>query len=65
MIMAGDVQEMFATLEANSTPLTEELLKEMQKRAAALAKSAPDPKDFWNSPSFKKWSGNPPIFNGT
>lgn len=55
--MAGDVQEMFATLEANSTPLTEELLKEMQKRAAALAKSAPDPKDFWNSPSFKKWSG--------
>jgi len=24
--MAGDVQEMFATLEANSTPLTEELL---------------------------------------
>ena len=55
--MAGDVQELFDTLEANSTPLTEELLTEMQKRAVALAKSAPDSKNFWNSPSFKTWSG--------
>jgi hypothetical protein len=55
--MAGDVRELFATLEAHSTPLTEELLEEMKKRALALTKAKPDAKEFWNSPSFKKWPG--------
>lgn len=56
-VMASDIFDLFNTLETNSSPLTEELLEEMQKRSKALAASVPDAKDFWNSPSFKKWPG--------
>lgn len=55
--MAGEIQQLFATLDAHSTPLTEELLKEMQKRVAALGKTHSAVDEFWNSPSFKKWPG--------
>ena len=55
--MASDLLDLFATLEANATPLTEELLQEMSRRAKALAAAMPDPKDFWASLSFKKWPG--------
>lgn len=54
--MASDILELFNTLEANSTPLTDEMLKEMQKRSQDLSKT-PDSENFWNSPSFKKWDG--------
>ena len=56
-VMESDIRCLFDTLEKNSTPLTEELVKEMQKRSAALRRNAPDAADFWNSPSFKKWPG--------
>ncbi len=55
--MAGDIQELFSVLDTNSTPLTDELFREMKKRADALGKFIPNAEDFWNSPSFKKWSG--------
>ncbi len=55
--MAGDILELFTTLEAHSTPLTEELLTEMNERAKTLARAALDPTEFWRSPSFTKWSG--------
>jgi hypothetical protein len=55
--MAKDVLDLFATLEVHSTPLTEELLQEMTMRARLVTKSIPDPKDFWESPSFTKWPG--------
>lgn len=55
--IAEDILEMFSILEANSTPLTDELFEEMRKRARALSETAPNDKDFWSSPSFKRWSG--------
>jgi len=55
--MAGDILEMFRVLEEHSTPLTEELVKEMMHRAKSLAAATPDAKEFWGSPSFTKWSG--------
>lgn len=55
--MANDLLAMFATLEAHATPLTEEVLQEMIKRAKAVAAATPDPRTFWSSPSFTKWSG--------
>ena len=55
--MAHDLLELFATLEAHSTPLTEELLDEMKKRAGALATTERDSTSFWESPSFTQWSG--------
>lgn len=55
--MASDFKDLFDTLETHSTPLTEELVNEMQKRSRALGRNAPDETDFWNSPSFKKWPG--------
>jgi hypothetical protein len=54
--MANDLLDLFATLERHATPLTEELLQEMKRRARALA-SRPDPTGFLASPSFTKWSG--------
>lgn len=56
-VMANDVFDLFKTLDANSTPLTEELVKEMQIRSKALEKSVADAAEFWDSPSFKKWPG--------
>jgi hypothetical protein len=55
--MASDLLDLFATLEKNATPLTAEVLEEMKRRARALTRAMPDSKDFWASPSFKKWSG--------
>jgi len=55
--MANDLLDLFATLEDHATPLTEELLAEMKKRASALSSAEPDSKSFWKSPSFTKWSG--------
>ena len=55
--MGSDLLDLFATLDAHSTPLTEELIREMTQRAKALAAAMPDPKSFWASPSFTKWSG--------
>lgn len=55
--MAGDLLELFRVLEEHSTPLTDELLSEMERRVRAIAKATPDPSEFWSSPSFTKWSG--------
>jgi hypothetical protein len=55
--MAADILELFAVLDRNSTPLTDELLAVMEKRAKQLAVSEPPSGDFWSSPSFTKWSG--------
>src|SRR4029077_11904681 len=55
--MASDLMDLFAILEAHATPLTEEVLREMQRRGKILTLTTPDPKDFWSSPSFTKWPG--------
>ena len=55
--MANDFTDLFGTLEEHATPLTEELLQVMKRRAKALAVAKSDSKDFWASPSFKKWPG--------
>jgi hypothetical protein len=55
--MADDLLELFATLEAHATPLTEELLQEMSRRATVLAAAKPDSRGFWANPSFTKWPG--------
>lgn len=55
--MASDLLDLFATLEENATPLTEEVIEEMKRRVRALTVAMPDSKGFWASPSFKKWSG--------
>ena len=47
----------FEFLEDHATPLTNELVREMEKRAKALSQTRADPKHFWASPSFKRWSG--------
>jgi phospholipase D-like protein len=55
--IASDLLDLFATLEENATPLTEEVLEEMKLRARSLDAAMPDSRDFWASPSFKKWPG--------
>jgi hypothetical protein len=55
--MAEDVLELFDVLDRHSTPLTEELLEAMQKRAKIISSAEPPSEEFWNSPSFNKWSG--------
>lgn len=55
--MANDLLCLFATLDAHATPLTEELLAEMKRRANAIGLAETDSKSFWNSPSFTKWPG--------
>jgi hypothetical protein len=55
--MAGDLTEMFDKLEANASPLTEELYQEMLKQSKLLARTKIDAKEFWSSPSFKRWPG--------
>lgn len=55
--MADDLLDLFRTLEESATPLTEEVLEEMKRRSRALAAAIPDSRDFWASPSFKKWPG--------
>lgn len=55
--MASDLLDLFATLEENATPLTEEVLEEMKRRVRALTAAMPEANEFWASPSFKKWPG--------
>ena len=55
--MAEDIRELFDMLGRNSTPLTEELLAAMQKRAMQIASTEPPSEEFWRSPSFNKWAG--------
>lgn len=55
--MAADILDLFSVLDRNSTPLTDELLAVMQKRAKQLSASKPPADEFWGSPSFTKWSG--------
>jgi len=55
--MANDFLDLFATLDVHATPLTEELLAEMKRRASEITSAEPDSKRFWKSPSFTKWSG--------
>ena len=55
--MARDLRDLFDTLEKHATQLSEELLKEMEKRAGELSTSARDSKGFWENPNFKKWDG--------
>lgn len=55
--MASDLRALFSTLDSSATPLTEELLEVMKSRAREVTASKPDPKDFWRSSSFIKWSG--------
>lgn len=55
--MAADIRELFDLLDRNSTPLTEELLAAMRKRAKQIASSQLPSDEFWSSPSFNKWTG--------
>jgi phosphatidylserine/phosphatidylglycerophosphate/cardiolipin synthase-like enzyme len=55
--MAADILAMFKVLETNSTPLTDELLQGMRRRSRLIDETTPDPRPFWESPSFKKWLG--------
>jgi hypothetical protein len=55
--MAADILDLFAVLDRYSTPLTDELLAVMEKRAKQLLKSEPPSDEFWSSPSFTKWPG--------
>lgn len=55
--IAADVHSLFAVLDRNSTPLTDELLAVMQKRAKQLSTSEPPSDEFWRSPNFTKWAG--------
>lgn len=55
--MASDVMAMFKVLEEHSTPLTEELVREMKHRERLLNGATPNTREFWGSPSFTKWDG--------
>jgi len=55
--MAGDILDLFDVLDRYSTPLTDELLAVMQKRAKQIASLEPPSEEFWKSPSLNKWSG--------
>ena len=55
--MAGDLLSLFATLQEHETPLTEELVKAMAARSAAIYAATPDRQQFWANPSFKRWGG--------
>lgn len=59
--MAGDILELFDTLEKHSSSLTEELFKEMEQRAKKLNDIRVDDiipsNKFWKSPSITNWNG--------
>jgi len=55
--MAEDLTDLFSTLDRNATPLTEELLSAMEKRARILTSSKPSAEDFWKAVNAKQWSG--------
>ena len=54
---ASDLLHLFAVLDEHATPLSEEVLKEMQSRSRVLINAEPNIGNFWGSPSFTKWSG--------
>lgn len=53
----GDLNQLFAELERNSTPLTEEIRDLMIARAKALAAKRTSADSFWKHPSINHWSG--------
>lgn len=53
----GDLNRLFAELDANATMLTEELRDLMVRRGQALASKRVPDDDFWNHPSINKWRG--------
>src|SRR3546814_2553567 len=53
----GDLNRLFAELDANATILTEALRDLMISRAKALAANKVPADDFWNHPSIKQWPG--------
>lgn len=55
--MEADLGELFSTLDAHATPLTEEVYRAMAKRAMDVAAAKPDPQRFLSSPAFVRWSG--------
>ena len=55
--VGNDILQMFAVLDANATPLTQELYDLMLKRQKELTKNQPDDKSFWENSSIKKWNG--------
>ena len=55
--MSGDIEEMFKALNDHSTPLSDELRKELWLRKMALTKALPNSEQFWESGSFTKWPG--------
>ena len=55
--MANDILAMFDKLHAESTPLTAELVSEMERRNKELTNAEPDASGFWSSPSFNRWPG--------
>jgi len=55
--MAADLQALFDTLEQHATPLTEELVDEMRRRACALNQARVDAKRFWAHSSLITWPG--------
>lgn len=55
--MALELSGMFEELDRNSTPLTNELLAEMERRAKDNQRNKGDLNKFWNSPSFNTWPG--------
>ncbi len=55
--MASDLFALFAKLEEHSTPLTEELVIDMQKRLTVLKENVIDATEFWKSLNFTRWDG--------
>lgn len=55
--MASDIERLFQTLNANATPLTEELITVMEARSREVDAAQPNADRFWSSPSIKHWSG--------
>lgn len=52
-----DLLTLFSTLHEHATPLTEEVVQTMAKRAKVVASTSLDQQVFWANPSFTRWSG--------
>ncbi len=53
----ADFEQMFATLDTNAAPLTDELRDLMIERAKRLKKAEVDDRTFWSHPSVRHWNG--------
>lgn len=51
------IESLFSTLGSHFTPLTDELVAEMEKRARELNNSSHDGRKFWTNASVVTWSG--------